>query len=371
MGRIRQSIARESGFTLVELLVAIGVFGVVMGVVLQVFRVNYRNYALQEDVAEMQQNVRVAKMFLARDIRMAGAGIRGFNYNGAPLYAVSYQNGTGENGSDILTIHYTNFENEGCGTPTGSNPACDTLPQLTLVGTMPPTSTTADVSASGVSVPRDVLSETSPINYSLWTGDCECEGITYGANPNDRFKAIITSPDGLFSDVVYITGTGTTGSGDYDNLANGPNYTGSDGVTWPNSVLNTYPAGSTISFFYESEITKVVYRINGAVLQRSAQNYQNSEVYDPIAENIEDMQLAFGLDTDADGDVDTWINNIDLTDTQKSQVRLVRLNLLAQTPGIHPMVTGKTYSIEDHTAGSVDQRKRKLLTTTIKVRNLG
>lgn len=359
----------ESGFTLVELLVAIGVFGVVLGVVLQVFRVNYRNYALQEDVAEMQQNIRVGKMFMVRDIRMAGAGLYGTFYMiGLRYYPIANTNDEGDNGSDSLTIYYQNFDDEGCGTPPSGSIACDDLPNLTLKGTMP---------ANSAAVPVEEELGSSP--YSQWDGPCMCNGVEYGPPPNTagswRTKLLITSPDGSMADAVYITNVLDTGSDDklINNAAQVPTElkaqcgSGSD----CNKVMNQYPAGSTISYFSETAITKVVYKVEDNVLYRSAEGSSGTEVYQPIAENIEDMQVAFGLDTDADGDVDAWVNNADLTDTQKDQVRLVRLNLLARTPGIHPTVTGRTYAIEDNTSGAVDQRKRKLLTTTIKLRNMG
>lgn len=338
-----KTISKESGFTLVELLVAIAVFGVVMAVVLQVFRVNYRSYNLQEDVAAMQQNVRVAKMLLSRDIRMAGAGLRGFNYNGAPIYAVSNQNNAGTGGSDSITIHYYNFDFS-CGSGATD---CDDLSQLTLTNTMGTASTSFEV--------NETLSNPG------WEGICQCDGTDFGATTTPPYKAVIGAVDGSFADVVIITGI---------NAATGV-LTNSPISGWGNTVANTYPAGSTIHFFTEAQVTKVVYRVTGTILERSAEAFNSPEIYSPIAENIEDMQLAFGLDTDGDGDTDAWVTNAALTAVQQAQVRLVRLNLLAQTPGIHPMVTGRTFTIEDNNSGAADNRKRKLLTTTINIRNLG
>jgi type IV pilus assembly protein PilW len=323
--------------------VAIGVFGLVMSVVLQVFRFNYRSYDLQEDVAEMQQNLRVAKMLLSRDIRMAGSGLRGFNHNGA-VYAVSNANNVGTGGSDIITIHYYNFDFS-CGS--GATDCDDDLSQLTLTNTMGTASTSFEVN--------------EPLSDPGWEGTCQCGGTDFAATSAPHYKAVIGSVDGTFADVVFITGINAAGG-----VLNNDPYS-----TWGNKAANTYPAGSTINFFTEAQVTKVVYQVTGTILERSAEALNSAEIYSPIAENIEDMQLAFGLDTDADGDTDTWVTNAALTTTQKAQVRLVRLNLLAQTPGIHPMVTGRTFTIEDNNSGAVDNRKRKLLTTTIKVRNLG
>lgn len=369
-----KKIKSESGFTLVEVLVALAIFGVVMSVVLQVFRVNYRNYALQEDVAGMQQNIRVAKMFLTRDVRMAGAGLYGtFYMTGLRYYPIAFTNAEGGSGTDSITIYYQNFDDAGCGTP-ASGIACDDLPQLTLKGSMPANSAAVTVEE-----------ELGALPFSQWDGPCDCKGVVYGPPPNTagswRTKLLIVSPDGTMADSVYITNVLNTGSDDklINNAATLPTNlqancgSGSD----CNKVMNQYPAGSTISYFSETAITKVVYKVENNVLLRSNQGSSDAESFQPIAENIEDLQFAFGLDTNADGTVDTWINNAsmdDLTDattqTRLDQIRLVRINLLAQTQSRHPAVIGKTFTIEDNNSGAVDLRMRKLLTTTIKVRNM-
>lgn len=61
-----------SGFSLVELLVAMAITGVVMVVVFKVYTTQQDSYVLQEQVAEMQQNGRTAKYVMTREIRMAG-----------------------------------------------------------------------------------------------------------------------------------------------------------------------------------------------------------------------------------------------------------------------------------------------------------
>lgn len=61
------------GFSLVELLVAMVVSGIIMLGVVAVFGNQTRATALQEDYAALEQNLRAAMDFLHRDARMAGA----------------------------------------------------------------------------------------------------------------------------------------------------------------------------------------------------------------------------------------------------------------------------------------------------------
>lgn len=63
---------RQKGFTLVELMMAILIFGLVMAAVFTSYRSQQRNQTAQEAVADMQQNIRAAMLIMTQDIREAG-----------------------------------------------------------------------------------------------------------------------------------------------------------------------------------------------------------------------------------------------------------------------------------------------------------
>jgi type IV pilus assembly protein PilW len=65
---------RESGFTLVELLVAMVISLVVMAAIYSTYHSQQKSYLVQEQVAAMQQNLRSAMYNMAREVRMAGYG---------------------------------------------------------------------------------------------------------------------------------------------------------------------------------------------------------------------------------------------------------------------------------------------------------
>ncbi len=62
----------SKGFTLVEVLIAIAITGVVLGAIYSVFFSANQTYFTQDSVADTQQRARIGLDFMVRDIRMAG-----------------------------------------------------------------------------------------------------------------------------------------------------------------------------------------------------------------------------------------------------------------------------------------------------------
>lgn len=60
------------GFTLVELMIAMVVSGIIMAAVMTLFVIHQRSYLVQDDVSEIQENLRGAMMVMTDEIRLAG-----------------------------------------------------------------------------------------------------------------------------------------------------------------------------------------------------------------------------------------------------------------------------------------------------------
>ncbi|NQT68405.1 MAG: prepilin-type N-terminal cleavage/methylation domain-containing protein [Desulfobacteraceae bacterium] len=67
-----EAILKNTGFTIVELMVAMVISLVVMGAIYSTFQVQQQSYIHQERVAAVQQNLRAAMYYITREIRMAG-----------------------------------------------------------------------------------------------------------------------------------------------------------------------------------------------------------------------------------------------------------------------------------------------------------
>ncbi|WP_457551909.1 prepilin-type N-terminal cleavage/methylation domain-containing protein [Desulfobacula sp.] len=63
---------QNKGFTLIEILIALSISTIVMIALYQTFNYQQNSYAVQENISEMQQNIRGAILMMTREIREAG-----------------------------------------------------------------------------------------------------------------------------------------------------------------------------------------------------------------------------------------------------------------------------------------------------------
>jgi type IV pilus assembly protein PilW len=70
-------VRNQKGFTLIELLVAMSVAGIVMAGIYGAYYSQQKSFVVQDEMAKMQQNLRAAMFFMAREIRMAGCNPTG------------------------------------------------------------------------------------------------------------------------------------------------------------------------------------------------------------------------------------------------------------------------------------------------------
>ena len=75
---------KERGLTLVELMVVLCMFGLVLSAMYNMFNFQQKSYSVQDNVAVMQQNVRVGLGYMVKEIRMAG-----YIPDGIPPYKAS------------------------------------------------------------------------------------------------------------------------------------------------------------------------------------------------------------------------------------------------------------------------------------------
>ncbi len=146
---------QDKGFTIVELLVAVFVAGIVMAGVYSAYYSQQKAYTAQEQLAELQQNLRSAMYYMAREIRMAGcnplgsAANAGFQAVGANTVSFSMDTRgqfaadppDGDTGDANETIVYSLSDWNGDGTndlmrstpPTGNAAVAENIDALNFV----------------------------------------------------------------------------------------------------------------------------------------------------------------------------------------------------------------------------------------------
>jgi prepilin-type N-terminal cleavage/methylation domain-containing protein len=70
---MKNRLSGTGGFTLVELLVVTAILGLVIGALYSMFLTHMRTTYTQDEVVEVQQNLRIAMDAISRDLKMAGA----------------------------------------------------------------------------------------------------------------------------------------------------------------------------------------------------------------------------------------------------------------------------------------------------------
>jgi len=321
---------RQQGVTLVELMIALAIGLLVTIAMLKVYVDSSRLYRFNEGLARVQENGRFALEFIRRDARVAG--FWGCNSDAEPYNGIS---ATSDAYIDVAAGHITGTSDDGLN-------SADSITFRSATGSGAPV--TANMSGTDDNITVD-----SPlaVGKAALISDCE---------QSDVFQ--VTGNDGA----VLKHGVGANESPD---------------------LKNSYIAGNRV---YEArEITYCV--ANGAgkdkdgnwipSLRRadgkgSASACENG---DELLEGIEDMQILYGEDTDADGTANRYVA-INSGELQKNRIVSVRISLLVRSinnnlttepsPYIYPpWVIPPTPTTPDED----DKYLRKIFTTTITLRN--
>jgi prepilin-type N-terminal cleavage/methylation domain-containing protein len=194
-----QSMLNKKGVTLIELLVVLVICAIVIGGIYKVFIAQTRAYTVQDQVAEVQQDVRGAMEIMVRDIRMAGFQTNSFGSalitNGpieTPLQDTS------------ITVNYEYIPSVGAPAP------------YRVVYAWPGLG--GDLTRTLNGAPETLLSNVANLNFSYGidgNGDGIIDGIVNGVIPDSAFKSAANVGTGIVF-AVQITLTANLASVDPD-----------------------------------------------------------------------------------------------------------------------------------------------------------
>lgn len=147
----------------------------------------------------------------------------------------------------------------------------------------------------------------------------------------------------------------------------------------PNLPGSGYDAGSLV-IRAQHAIFWVDTTTNTLMMNATGDVTQNATASEPLAEGIEDLQVALGIDSDGNGVItdggvgsttDEWQGNATGDAVLTGTLRAVRLSIVARELTGLPQVTTpfSRPTLEDHTGGAADNYPRRVLQSTIEVRN--
>jgi prepilin-type N-terminal cleavage/methylation domain-containing protein len=195
---LKQLMPNKKGVTLIELLVVLVISGIVVGGIYRVFVAQTKAYTVQDQVAEIQQDVRGAMDIMVRDIQMAGFQTNNFalvNPNGSALIS-SNRIVTPLNDSAI-TVYYEYNDNSAI------PPVYEVTYQL-IGGSLWRTLYVSN--AGGVMVQTDnsdLLDNVTNLNFSYGI-DANGDGIIDGIDPTTGI-----TPNSAFQNAAYVNGLPT------------------------------------------------------------------------------------------------------------------------------------------------------------------
>ncbi|HJX16161.1 MAG TPA: PilW family protein [Candidatus Deferrimicrobiaceae bacterium] len=309
----------EAGFTLVEMMAAFVILFIAMTAAYATFEFQHASFTVQNRVAETQQNLRSAMEVLGRDIMLAGYGIPA---------AVNLPAGLLPSGDNtIRTID-----------PLNSTTTADQIVLLytyDMDASLPPTTLSANMGAYN-----------NTINVASTNGFANGDYI------------IVTN--GTSADLFQITAAIT------DNTTLPHNALGVNAAA-SHAAFPGYTVGATVSkarfVRYFIDTTDPAHPT--LMLDKMVAGVQPQ----PLADDIEDMQFQYGLDTNGDFVVDTTAVNVP-TAAQIPQIRQVRVWLSARTRMADRKWQEVRPAMGDRAAGSAaDGYRRRTIDVAIDLRN--
>jgi prepilin-type N-terminal cleavage/methylation domain-containing protein len=320
----------QRGFTLIELMISLVLFSIAVAGVLSVAVSLTQGYREQRQAMAAEASVRAPLDYLADALRQASPGVSDpsklQDFHSCKVGAVEVTNSS--SGPDELDVFYA----------TGG-----------IV-----TSTASAFSAASTSITVTNASQLSAGDYVIVTD------FTYG---------MLVKIDTMTGNVL--------------NLAT--KCTASSSLVFPTS--GNFPVGSVVIRAQHAHFE--IQTVNGQPTltmdpDGDPANGGGGALYEPLAEGIEDMQIAIGVDADslngisengAGEDDDEWYYNFANDDPPPTNkpIRAVRVTLIARTST--PLFGNSTTyyfrpAAEDHAAGASDNYRRRMLRSIVEMRNI-
>lgn len=317
MNRLRNTLRRQRGLTMIEIMVAVAVGLLLTAGAIQIFVSSKQAYRTTDAISRIQENGRYALQFLAKDIRNAafwGCAQEaeknstlnsggGFDFTAPPLVGTEGASGA----PDTITIRG----------------ATQNL-TVNLKQAMPTVSAALVVNDVGDVEVGDILLVT----------DCEA------------------------ADVFQVTNTQTTSSSIVHNSGN----TGVSPGNYTQQLSRKYDTSATVYTARERTYSLVTNADGEPALQREVNG--NAEI---LVDGVQDMQITYGIDTDADFTANAYVPADSVANWDDAIA--VRIQLLIRGEEDNVLDEPQQYTYNGTTVTAADKRLRQVFTKTVGVRN--
>ncbi len=343
-------LAHQHGLTLVEVMIAITISLILLVGVMQIFTGSRQTYRVQDNMARLQENGRFAISFLTKDLRMAG-------YTGCASKSTTINN--------IASSTTASF--------TGGGIAGFEYTALPVA-----------LAATNTLTPSDVRAGTDIITIK----GAAPSGATLSGNMtavNANVQLLTASVASMFSagDILFISDCGNADIFAATNVSSGSGTT----TIAHSSAMNT---SNNLSRPYRTDAEIMRMESSAYYIGTDAANNNAPTLYrrrlvgtamvtEPLVEGVENMQILYGEDTDADftvtpsvpgdGAANRYLPATTVGDMRR--VVSVRMNLLLRTAEDNLANLPQVYNFNGASVPATDRRLRRVFSTTIKVRNKG
>lgn len=360
----------QAGVSLVEIMVALTVGLVLIAGVGQIYLSSKQTYRVQDAQSRLQENARYALELLTNDIRMAGfmgciSRVPSINntLNGPPP---SFDPGDGIQGWEAtgtdygtavtITVNATPVSTAGGQwSAAGGNTldATTAVPNSDVIriwrggdnpaiinNITPGANTVLNVTPNAITQVGDILLISDCTNAD-WVQACNVQPIAGGTSINEVLSAGCT-PGNIASLPVK-----TKAGGELVQLVSNIYYIGKRADAAANEpALFRRPLGATAANGNNNAAA-------GAAVE--------------LVEGVENMQILYGEDTDADGNPNCYVTAASVVTW--TNVVSVRLSLLMRTAENNLTSSAQSYAFNGATSNAPDRRLRRVFTTTIGLRN--
>jgi type IV pilus assembly protein PilW len=333
----------QRGFTVVEIMVAMAIGLVVSAVVVTMFAASSRSYRVTDAMGDLQESGRIAMSTLQRDAHLVG--FRGCNSNNvrnsAPIVNIqatptAYLNDftTGVQGYEASAGAWTPALPTAISAPgfpaaAGPTALTDVLVMRVVAGT--PVALSANMATVTDDIP--VMSAANfPVGTHAVVADC------------------------VRATVFQVTGAGATTV----------QHAAGAGTNTSASAQRSFGIDAGV-MRYETHAYFVAGSIRDGVNERSLWVRVDGNAPVEVAENVQDMQILYGEDTDGD-----FVPNLFRTaDTvvNWNNVMAVQVNLLLRGSGLRDNQAVTNYVFNGATVTPTDRRLRRTYSATMQLRN--